>query len=210
MSLTGGRQAAANDQLRAAASLDDAFAPPIQSASTSTNDRAPTPSSSTKQPSLINGKLPKLAKTQSMRRLQNEYAQFLVEPDPAGATASPIGTDLYRWIATIPGPAETPYEGGRFFIDLQFPSAYPFEAPKATFKTRIYHCNVNSQGVICLNSLRHWSPILTVASVLRSISALLSECNAEDALVGTIGEQYLHDRAEHDAIARRWTLRYAM
>merc|ERR1711862_431762 len=86
----------------------------------------------------------------------------------------------------------------------------PFKPPKILFRTRIYHCNVNSKGVICLDILKDaWSPALTVAKVLLSISALLSDPNPDDPLVGSIAKQYKTDRAEHDRMASVWTQRYA-
>ena len=61
--------------------------------------------------------------------------------------------NVSHWTATIKGPAETPFEGGTFVIDIKFPQDYPFKPPKMAFMTKIYHCNINSSGSICLDIL---------------------------------------------------------
>ena len=80
---------------------------------------------------------------------------------------------------------------------------YPFKPPKITFKTKIYHPNINATGGICLDILKQqWSPALTISKVLLSISSLLTDANPDDPLVPDIAKIYKTDKAKYEATAR--------
>ena len=145
----------------------------------------------------------------STKRIAKELENFNKDP-PANCSAGPEGDDIFHWTATIMGPSESPFEGGVFYLNITFPSNYPFKPPKVTFATRIYHPNINSSGGICLDILKeNWSPALTISKVLLSICSLLTDPNPDDPLVPDIATQFKNSRAAYDVTAREWTQCYA-
>jgi len=170
----------------------------------------------------------------ALKRINKELKDIAADP-PAQCSAGPVGDDPFHWQATILGPSESPFEGGVFFLNIHFPTDYPFKPPKFAFTTRIYHPNINSNGAICLDILRsQWSPALTVAKVsstsacivapsslpgnrssrcslvLLSICSLLCDPNPDDPLVPEIARLYKTDPGKYNDCAKEWTRKYAM
>ena len=144
----------------------------------------------------------------SIKRIAKELRDLEKEP-PSNCSAGPVGEDMFHWKGTIIGPSDSPYAGGVFWLNIHFPSDYPFKPPKITFDTRIYHPNINRNGSICLDILSgEWSPALTISKVLLSISSLLTEPNPDDPLVSDIANIYKSNRNEYNAKARAYKIKY--
>ncbi|KAF9762968.1 Ubiquitin-conjugating enzyme E2 D1 [Nosema granulosis] len=143
----------------------------------------------------------------AIKRLKREY-EFLKNkeknPDPNDKTANCIrvepciNMDMFTWEAYLTAPEGSVYKGGVFKLLINFPTDYPFKAPKVTFLTPIYHPNINSKGTICIDILAEgWSPALTLDKVLVSLLSWLDEPNPDDPLRSEVAEIYKNDYEEY-------------
>jgi ubiquitin-conjugating enzyme E2 D/E len=145
----------------------------------------------------------------ALRRIQRELEDIQKDP-PSNCSAGPIDDDLFNWEAMIMGPDDSPFAGGVFKLQIQFPQDYPFRPPVVIFKTKVYHPNISPAGGICLDILKQqWSPALTISKVLLGITSLLTDANPNDPLVPEIAHLYRNNRAEYEERARMYTLKYA-
>ncbi|ODN95788.1 ubiquitin-conjugating enzyme 4 [Cryptococcus wingfieldii CBS 7118] len=146
------------------------------------------------------------------KRIKKEIAD-LAKEDLGNISLTPDEANILHWKAILPGPAGSPYEGGMFDIDIKVPHDYPFSPPSLLFMTKVYHCNVSSNGNIC-ESTRSllktaWSPALSLYKVILSLSSLLTDPNPADPLVPPIAKEYKSNRKKHDETAREWVRKFA-
>merc|ERR1712224_440338 len=143
------------------------------------------------------------------RRIIKETQRLLSEP-VEGISAAPAEDNLRHFRVMLEGPRDSPYEGGRFKLELFLPEEYPMAPPKVRFLTKIYHPNVDKLGRICLDILKDkWSPALQIRTVLLSIQALLSAPNPDDPLDEGIAKLWKENEEEAVANAKSFTTKYA-
>ena len=93
-------------------------------------------------------------------------------------------------------PPDTPYEGGKFKLDITVPDSYPFNPSKIKFETKIWHPNISSvTGAICLDILKdQWAAAMTLRTVLLSIQALLASPEPDDPQDAVVANQVFQDQ----------------
>lgn len=143
---------------------------------------------------------------------------------PAGVRSVQQVTEKtnHAWRAVIDGPSSTPYEGGSFCLEIDFPASYPFSPPAVHFSTPIYHVNVDPVcGDICYSDFQ-WEAACTVAHILEVIVAMLQMPDESPCLLPheyseldlppekEIIRMFHRDRTQYQRIACQWKELYAV
>ncbi|CAG8009535.1 unnamed protein product [Penicillium salamii] len=102
-----------------------------------------------------------------MRRLAADHAALHRNLPPYYLQPSDVD-DLSQLSILLAGPPGTPFAQGIWKLHLKMPDDYPQSPPKATFKTKIWHPNMEElTGAVCVDTLkRDWQPNLTLRDVL--------------------------------------------
>ena len=78
-------------------------------------------------------------------RMKKEIEQFNISPPPGISCWSKNECNALDDLeASMIGPEDTPYENGVFKLNIRIPDRYPFEPPQITFRTKIYHPNIDT------------------------------------------------------------------
>eukprot|EP00698_Gefionella_okellyi_P009777 TRINITY_DN2505_c0_g1_i1.p1 TRINITY_DN2505_c0_g1~~TRINITY_DN2505_c0_g1_i1.p1 ORF type:complete len:212 (+),score=42.95 TRINITY_DN2505_c0_g1_i1:301-936(+) len=152
--------------------------------------------------------------TARQARMKRELEMLATDPPP-GVAAWMKDDNLNVLEAQIDGPDDTPYAKGIFKLEVIVPDRYPFEPPRIRFITPIYHPNIDSGGLICLNTLNLppkgvWTPSLNIPAVLTTIHQLMADPNPDDGLMVEITTEYRNNRLQFLEKARRCTQQFAI
>src|SRR6478736_3532504 len=112
------------------------------------------------------------------KRLLREYDNLMKKNKVPGLTVNMMDDNIRYYIMEIDGPNDTPYQEGKFKLELFYTDEYPNSPPKVRFLNKIYHPNVDGWGRICLDILKDkWSPIIQMTTLGLSLIALISSPN---------------------------------
>ena len=127
--------------------------------------------------------------------------------------------DPTRWRVSLLGPKDTSYNGGLFYLSVQFPQDYPQRAPEICFLTPIYHVNVNprlprvqgseSLGHVCISTLNWWKPEYKMRELLTNIFALFYMGNPDSPYGLERAEELRNNRAIYEEKIKYFTKKYA-
>ena len=93
-------------------------------------------------------------------------------------------TDMMKGYALIIGPSDTPYFGGNYFFEINYPSDYPHSPPKVKYCTNgnniRFNPNLYKCGKVCISLLNtwrgdQWTSCQSISTVLLTLCTLL--CN---------------------------------
>ena len=127
-----------------------------------------------------------------LARLKKELEIFN-KVKPCDSEGGPTEDNFYIWKITIPGQEGTPFETGKFLVQLDFNNTnFPMNPPKCKFLTTVYHPNINiSTGHICLDAFNSkWRKNMTICEVVTAIFLLLGKPNLNHGLNNDALETY--------------------
>lgn len=117
--------------------------------------------------------------------------------------------NILYWTGLIV-PENPPFNKGAFRIEITFPAEYPFKPPKISFKTKIYHPNVDEKGQVCLPiiSAENWKPATKTDQVIQALIQLVNDPEPDHPLRADLAEEYTKDKKRFFKNAEDYTKKF--
>lgn len=121
-----------------------------------------------------------------------------------------MNDSIFKWQCVLTGPADSPYTGGKFVLEIDFPAEYPFKPPLLKFITKTYHPSVMLEsGEICGAVLGNWGPTLNTQHCLETVYSLLQDPQPDHPLEEEIAKQLATKPKEFEKAAKKYTKEHA-
>mmetsp|Transcript_66778 Transcript_66778/g.100679 ORF Transcript_66778/g.100679 Transcript_66778/m.100679 type:complete len:149 (-) Transcript_66778:196-642(-) len=144
------------------------------------------------------------------KRLLKERKMLEKEPLEYVPQITMVNDDVFEWDCAIVGPTDSPYAGGVFVLKLEFPSTYPFKAPKLKFVTKVYHPSVQLEtGDVCVDVVGQWGPTLNAKHCLQVIYSMLQSPQSDHPLEESIATQLRDKPNDFIKAAKKYTKEHA-
>lgn len=152
-------------------------------------------------------------------RIKKDYDDFK-KHRPLGGRGGPLDESLKIWEVIIPGPLDSPFEGGNFKVKITLPDDYPNSPPNCCFLTKVFHPNINFvSGAICVNFLKKtvdkpdmyssWTNKKTICDVIVGLYGLLKFPNQDSPLNSNARDLYDRDKIKYNQVAKSFTNKFA-
>ena len=122
---------------------------------------------------------------ETIKRLVNDVKEIIQNPlTDHGIYYTHHDSNMLKGYAMIIGPEDTPYYGGFYFFEFNFPHNYPYSPPVLKFKTgdgmTRFNPNLYRNGKVCVSILNTWrgpgwTSCQTISTVLLTLCTLLND-----------------------------------
>jgi len=135
----------------------------------------------------------------TMNRLMKDVRHIIKSPlTDQGIYYIHDDSDMLKGYAMIVGPVETPYFGGFYFFEINYPYNYPHNPPKVKYYTNgngiRFNPNLYTSGKVCVSLLNtwrgdQWTSCQSISTVLLTLCTLL----CKDPLLNEPGVNVSHN-----------------
>lgn len=124
-------------------------------------------------------------KKENIQRLAKDVKDIIKNPlDENNIFYKHDDENILKGYALIVGVENTPYYGGFYFFNFDFPNDYPYTPPKLTFLSNNdnirYNPNLYRTGKVCLSILNtwkgeSWTSCQTIRTILLTLCTILND-----------------------------------